>query len=182
MVAPGVAPLQAGRKGPAGADMAKKRILFVCLGNICRSPLAEGLFGEAVAAQGLQARYEADSAGTNRYHTGELPDPRTRQNAESHGLVLTHRARTFGPADFDEFDLIVCMDQQNVQNVLALARNAADEAKVRLMRLHDPEPGDGQVPDPYFGGADGFEQVYQILQRATLGLLSRLESAPSLKN
>ena len=157
-------------------QMEPKRILFVCLGNICRSPLAEGLFMQAVEVRSLQQRYLADSAGTNRYHTGELPDPRTRQSAESHGLVLTHRARTFVQADYDRFDLIVCMDQQNVQNVLTLARHAADEAKVRLMRHYDPDPADGQVPDPYFGGPEGFEQVYQILQRATQGLLQALES------
>ena len=151
------------------------RILFVCLGNICRSPLAEGLFNEAVESQSLQAYYQTDSCGTNRYHTGELPDPRTRANAASHGLVLTHRARTLSQADFEQFDALFVMDQQNLNEVRALAPSAAHRAKVALLRTHDPEPGDGLVPDPYYGDVAAFEAVYQILKRSAYGLLAHLE-------
>lgn len=151
------------------------RVLFVCLGNICRSPLAEGLFAQEVAQRELATRYETDSAGTGNYHRGELPDTRTRANAASHGLLLTHRARTFVREDFDRFDHILVMDRQNEQRVLALARHKADEAKLRLMREYDPQPGDGQVPDPWFGGEEGFEEVYQILKRSTRQLLNELE-------
>lgn len=151
------------------------RVLFVCLGNICRSPLAEGLFAQEVALRELSNRYEIDSAGTGNYHSGELADPRTRANAASHGLTLTHRARTFVREDFERFDHILVMDRQNEQRVLALARTKADEAKVCLMRDYDPQPGDGQVPDPWFGGEEGFEEVYQILKRSTRLLLNALE-------
>jgi protein-tyrosine phosphatase len=126
-------------------------------------------------AQGLQGQYVADSAGTNRYHTGELPDPRTRANAASHGITLTHRARTFAKADFDAFDSIWVMDRQNLNDVLALAQTEANRAKVALLRTHDPDPADGNVPDPWFGDAAGFEAVFQIVRRATAGLLQHLE-------
>jgi len=152
------------------------RVLFVCLGNICRSPLAEGLFLQAVQAHGLQSRYVADSAGTNSGHTGQQADLRTRANAASHGLVLTHRARTFSEADFEHFDSIYVMDRANLTHVLALAHTQAHRAKVALLRTHDPAPGDGQVPDPWFGDEAGFEAVYQLLRRATQGLLVHLQA------
>jgi protein-tyrosine phosphatase len=149
-------------------------VLFVCLGNICRSPLAEGLFAQHVQRLGLQASISADSCGTGNYHTGELADARTRANAASHNLELTHRARTFAKADFAHFDAIIVMDRQNEERVLALASSPADKAKVQLMRNYDPSPGDGQVPDPYFGDEAGFEAVYQILNRSTAALLNTL--------
>jgi protein-tyrosine phosphatase len=137
--------------------------------------LAEALFRQAVIDQGLGLVYEADSCGTNRYHTGELPDPRTRTHAATYGLVLTHRARTLSKHDFEVFDALYVMDRQNLTEVRALAPTAELRAKVELLRTYDPEPGDGQVPDPYYGTLADFEVVYQILKRATAGLLGHLE-------
>ena len=151
------------------------RVLFVCLGNICRSPLAEGLFIRAVREAGLQDQYHVDSAGTGAYPGGDLPDPRARRNAASHNLELVSRSRPFMRADFDAFDHILVMDRQNEQAVLSKARHTADEAKVRLMRDYDPDPGDGQVPDPWYGDEAGYEDVYQILHRCIGRLLSALE-------
>ena len=143
------------------------RILFVCLGNICRSPLAEGLFLQKLKAVGREGDFVVDSAGTGNYHVGELADERTRRNAEKHGVTLTHRARQFAAADYDRFDRILVMDHENLTNVLARARTEADKEKVELMRTYDPEPDSDQVPDPWFGGEEGFEQVFNILDRST---------------
>jgi protein-tyrosine phosphatase len=163
-----------------GADpcksMAPYRVLFVCLGNICRSPLAEGLFLHELAQRGIADRYVVDSAGTGNYHLGELADPRTRANAEQHGITLTHRSRQFKVSDFEGFDLILVMDRQNLERVLHLARNGQDEGKVALLRTYDPMPDDGHVPDPWFGGEEGFETVFQILKRSTTHLLTALEA------
>jgi protein-tyrosine phosphatase len=159
--------------------MPPTRILFVCLGNICRSPLAEGLFVAEIARKGLQNTYLADSAGTNSYHTGELPDPRTRANAQSHGITLIHRARTFQYADFEAFDRVFVMDDNNLQTVLALAKTPVDRAKIALLRTYDPTPDDGQVPDPWYGGPEGFENVFQILKRTTQHLVLALEKEPA---
>jgi protein-tyrosine phosphatase len=155
--------------------MAPHRILFVCLGNICRSPLAEGLFVQELSQRGLEGQFLVDSAGTNRYHTGELPDARTRANAQKHGLTLTHRARTFIPEDFDAYDAILVMDNQNMRDVLALASSDEHRQKVITLRTYDPFPEDGQVPDPWFGGEEGFEAVFQIIKRSTQSLLNALE-------
>jgi len=129
----------------------KHRVLFVCLGNICRSPLAEGIFIEEAENQGLLDFVEADSAGTSGQHEGELPDPRTRKNALDHGLKLTMRARKFRSSDFDAFDQILVMDKRNQEHVLNMARNASDELKVNLFREFDPEGRGEDVPDPWYG-------------------------------
>lgn len=139
-------------------------ILMVCLGNICRSPLAEGILKHQVAAAGLD--WSVDSAGTGAYHVGELPDPRSQEVAKVHGLDITdQRARQFIPQDFDQFDYILVMDSSNYQNVLKLARNIADKAKVELI-MNYADPGmNTAVPDPYWDD-DGFEKVYQMLTKA----------------
>lgn len=152
------------------------RVLFVCLGNICRSPLAEGVFAAQVAAAGLEALVQVDSAGTGDWHVGELPDPRTRAVAQRHGLTLTHRARQFAPADFDAFDYVLCMDASNLRNVQALMPQAGGLAQVRLLRDVDPQ-GPGDVPDPYFGELEGFEAGYQLLHRVCGALLAQLRQS-----
>ncbi|PCJ22863.1 MAG: protein-tyrosine-phosphatase [Flavobacteriales bacterium] len=142
-----------------------KKVLFVCLGNICRSAMAEGILTEKVKVQELSIA--VDSAGTANYHVGEAPDKRMQQKAIDHGLSISHqRGRQFTIADFDEFDYIFAMDESNQGNILQLARNQADENKVELF-LNLSQPGqDLSVPDPYYGGEQGFEDVYQMLNKA----------------
>lgn len=153
-----------------------KRILFVCLGNIVRSPLAENLFRHMAIKQGLDSTYEVDSAGTSAYHVGEPPDVRMRRTAAGFGLDYDGAARRFQISDFDRFDLIVAMDHQNQRNLLAMARSEDDSEKIRLMREYDPQaPSDAEVPDPYYGGLDGFEKTYAIVERSVQGLLEALE-------
>ena len=151
-------------------------ILFVCLGNICRSPQAEGVFRHLVEQAGRTADFRIDSAGTGDWHLGELPDPRTRACSASHGVALTHRSRQLRPSDFVEFDHLLVMDRQNLRDVLAQAPDEAARAKVRLFREHDPE-GPGEVPDPYTGGPEGFEGVYRMCERTGRALLSTLLAA-----
>ncbi len=142
------------------------KVLFVCLGNICRSPMAEGIFQQMTKAENLP--YDCDSAGTSNYHIGELPDERMRKTARTHEIELTHRARQISKEDFDKFDYIIAMDKSNYQNILNLKSrvNNAAEPKIMLMRSFDQDKADLEVPDPYYGGIDGFEQVYQILYRS----------------
>lgn len=139
------------------------RVLMVCLGNICRSPLAEGILKSKVD------RYEVlvDSAGTGAYHVGELPDPRSIAIAKTHQLDITdQRARKFEVKDFDAFDYIYVMDSSNYANVIKLARNKEDESKVRYI-LNEVFPGENMdVPDPYYGGEYGFKNVYKMLDEA----------------
>jgi protein-tyrosine phosphatase len=155
-----------------------KRILFVCLGNIVRSPLAENMFLHLADQAGLGEKYMADSAGTGGWHAGEQPDSRMRRVAADHGFEYSGRARQFERRDFDRFDLIVAMDRNNRSDLLGIARSEADRARIRLMREFDPLGGpNADVPDPYYGGIDGFEKVYRIVERACRGLLESLEEA-----
>ena len=151
-------------------------VLFVCLGNICRSPLAEGVFAASADARGLGSRFEADSAGTAAYHSGEPPDPRTTAVAARHGVHLTGLARQVTRRDFQRFDLIVAMDRSNRRSLERLRghRPRPGAARIVMMRDYDPRPGDPDVPDPYYGGADGFERVYRIVERCCDGLLDEL--------
>ena len=130
------------------------KVLMVCLGNICRSPLAQGILESKVDS----GEVEVDSAGTAAYHVGELPDPRSIATARDHGIDLTsQRARQFVTEDFDRFNHIFVMDRSNEQNVLRLARNASDKEKVHLI-LNETYPGENrEVPDPYYGGDQGFD-------------------------
>lgn len=145
---------------------------MVCLGNICRSPLAEGIMLKLIDEQKLPI--EADSAGTAGYHIGECPDQRSIANAKKHGVDLsTLVARQFGVHDFDAFDKIYVMDKSNLKNVLALARHKADEAKVDLL-LNELHPGEHrEVPDPYFGGEQGFEDVFVMVEKACRKIADR---------
>jgi len=155
--------------------MAKTRILFVCLGNICRSPLAEAAFRAEADRLGLDV--EVDSAGTGGWHAGELPDPRTRDAARRRGLELTHRARKLQRADLDRFDLVLVMDDDNLRHVTTMAAQGA-RAEIRLLRSFDPAaPAGAIVPDPYEGGRAGFDEVLDICERACEGLLAHVRGA-----
>ncbi len=153
-----------------------KRILFVCLGNIIRSPLAENLFRHLSAERGLDHRYDVDSAGTSSWHAGERPDARMRRTAAAHGVEVSGRSRQVRREDFYDFDLILAMDPDNKADLLTMAPNPQARAKVRLLREFDPE-GDPEagVPDPYYGGPEGFERTYRIVERSVQGLLQALE-------
>ena len=151
------------------------RVLFVCLGNICRSPLAEGVFRSLVQERGLEGHYSADSAGTGAWHAGESPDQRSVEVARRHGVVLAGSARRIETQDFERFDYVIAMDRQNLLELRALTRSQQGEARLHLLRDFDPEPGDGQVPDPYYGGPDGFERMYVMVNRACESLLDHLE-------
>jgi protein-tyrosine phosphatase len=153
------------------------RVLFVCLGNICRSPLAEGVFRSLVKGRGLERLYRIDSAGTGAWHEGEAPDGRSIAVARKNGIDLTGRARQVEAADFDEFDWVIAMDRRNLLDVRTMARAHGGAAAIHLLREFDPEPGDRQVPDPYQGGQEGFEDVYAIVARACVGLLDAIEAA-----
>ena len=142
-----------------------QKILMVCLGNICRSPLAEGIMLKLIKENNINMR--ADSAGTSNYHVDEAPDKRTIANAAKHNVDLKPlRARQFKASDFEKFDKIYVMDKSNMANVLALATNEDQKAKVDLL-LNASNPGmDLEVPDPYFGGEQGFEDVFQMVYKA----------------
>lgn len=153
-----------------------KDILFVCLGNIVRSPLAENLFRDVAQERGLDDRYVVDSAGTSAYHVGEAPDRRMRRTAQKYGLEYSGRSRQVSDADLRNFDLIVAMDDSNARSLREMARDEQQQAKIRLMREFDPQAeGSHDVPDPYYGGMEGFENTYQLVKRSVEGLLDALE-------
>mgnify|MGYP002620945401 CR=1 FL=1 len=140
---------------------------MVCLGNICRSPIAEGILRHKLSERGFTG-VETDSAGTSAFHVGEAPDKRMRSTAKSNGVDIDDlRARQFIPADFDHFDLIYAMDQSNYNNIIALAQNEEEKEKVKMI-LNEVNPGANQaVPDPYYGGDEGFQHVFDLLDEAT---------------
>jgi protein-tyrosine phosphatase len=154
-----------------------KRILFVCLGNIVRSPLAENIFRQLTEAENLVHNYQADSAGTGAWHVGESPDSRMVRVAARHGLFYSGQARQVTRQDFEDFDVLVAMDRDNRAMLFSLARGAEQQAKIHLLREFDPlgKPH-AEVPDPYYGGMDGFEDTYQIVYRSCKGLLEALEN------
>jgi protein-tyrosine phosphatase len=161
----------------------KTRVLFVCLGNIVRSPLAENMFRHLVTQAGLAASFEIDSAGTGGWHVGEAPDSRMQRVAAQRGLVYEGHARQVSPADFARFDWIVAMDQDNYAHLSALARTQAEREKIHLMRDFDPLGGPrAEVPDPYYGGLRGFEEVYDIVERSCTGLLKVLQRNEVISN
>lgn len=156
-------------------EQSAMRVLFVCLGNICRSPLAEAVFRSLVQARGLDLHYKVDSAGTGAWHTGQRPDGRSVEVGRRNGVRLTGRARQIEALDFVNFDYIIAMDRQNLASLLALSHSHNDPPRFHLLREFDPDPGDSQVPDPYFGGADGFDRVYDMVLRSCSALLTYLE-------
>ena len=151
-------------------------VLFVCLGNICRSPLAEGVLQHLLAEEGMDEAVTVESAGTGSWHIGERADPRSREVAQRHGIELTSRARQVSPADFERFDLIVAMDRDNLANLRELQERSGGDAHLALLRDWAPEPGDGEVPDPYFGGDGGFDRVYEMLRRSLERLVAELRA------
>jgi protein-tyrosine phosphatase len=150
------------------------RILFVCSGNICRSPLAEAIFRKLADDAGLAERIEVDSAGTHSYHEGEPADPRTRRVGQRHGVRVASIAREVEERDFGRFDLIVAMDRGHLRQ-LASRGGAVHRSKLRLMRDFDADASSPDVPDPYYGGEAGFEEVYAILHAACRALLEELQ-------
>jgi protein-tyrosine phosphatase len=155
------------------------RVLFVCLGNICRSPTAEAVMRDLVRREGLEDVIEVDSAGTGDWHVGSPPDERSAAAAQRRGIVMDGAARQVAAGDFDDWDLLLAMDRENHRNLLALARDDEARAKVRMLREYDPQAvaaGELDVPDPYYGGERGFEDVLDIVERACAGLLGELRS------
>lgn len=153
----------------------KISVMFVCLGNICRSPLAEGLFRHHVRSRGLEDRFEIQSSGTGSWHVGEMADHRMRSTASRRGVPIDeHVAQQFIERHLDEFDHVFVMDKQNLNDVLFFDREEVHGRKVRLFREFDPSPDTFQVPDPYYGGASGFDEVYDIVDRTSARLLDEL--------
>ncbi|MGN0257592.1 MAG: low molecular weight protein-tyrosine-phosphatase [Bacteroides sp.] len=153
----------------------KTKILFVCLGNICRSSAAEGVMKQLVERERRQEEFVIDSAGILSYHQGELPDPRMRSHAARRGYQLTHRSRPVNTDDFLEFDLIIGMDDRNLDDLHRLAPSLESEEKIHRMTdycRHYPEAD--HVPDPYYGGSAGFDLVLDLLEDACQGLLDTL--------
>ena len=156
------------------------RVLFVCLGNICRSPLAEGVFRDHLEKANYRddISIEVDSAGTGSWHVGDKPDARMRATSRMHGVSLEDiRARQFVAEDFSKFDHIYAMDRQNQKDILSLANSEADRKKVRLFRSHDPDADDLDVPDPYYGGESGFQNVFTIVERTIRQIVDDLLSS-----
>ncbi len=153
-------------------------VLFVCYGNICRSPVAEGVFKELVDEAGLATQINCDSAGTASFHLGQLADRRTRENALEHGLTLTHRARRITGEDLAQFDYFVAMDEKNLEAIEKLNYRSTGlytTDTIFLLREFDPDVSDEpNVPDPYYEGPDVFEEVYQIALRCCRQLLTYL--------
>lgn len=143
-----------------------KRVLFVCHGNICRSPLAEGVLRHLAQQAGVSKEVQTDSAGVIAFHSGEAPDSRMRAVAKSHGIPLGGKARQIRRSDFDDFDLILAMDRSNYDGICRLANNDEERARVRMFLSYDPEQDDqASVPDPYYGGREGFERVLEMAMR-----------------
>lgn len=163
------------KQHPTGRE-GRYRILFVCLGNICRSPMAEAVMQRLLVQEGMDRQVEVDSAGILSYHQGELPDARMRMHAARRGYELTHRSRPVREADFDRFDCIVGMDDRNLDDLRELAPSVEAERKVeRMCRFCRTKVVD-YVPDPYYGGASGFENVIDILEDACQGLLDEVRT------
>ena len=156
------------------------RLLFVCMGNICRSPTAEGVMRSLVREAGLEVEIEIDSAGTGGWHAGAPPDERATLAAGRRGVTLEGAARQIRPQDFEAHDLLLAADRENLADLRALAPSDAARAKVRLLREFDPDSEgapDLDVPDPYYGGPDGFDEVLDLVEAACRGLLAEVRRA-----
>ena len=155
-------------------------VLFVCLGNICRSPSGEGVFKALVKQEGLEESFFIDSAGTSAYHIGEPADRRMRKHASRRDVQLNSRSRQFRRDDFKNFDYILAMDGSNYRDIIFLDRSGEHQEKVSLMTDFSTAHKDMDIPDPYFGGAAGFEDVLDILEESCRGLLDTLKSKHEL--
>jgi protein-tyrosine phosphatase len=154
--------------------MSQIKVLFVCMGNICRSPTAEGVFRHVIQQQGTADRFMVDSAGTHAYHVGEQPDRRAQQTARARGIDLAFiRARKVTRSDFAEFDYILAMDSDNYQNLLAICP-AEYEDKVKLFLDYATNSHEQDVPDPYYGGQQGFEHVFDLVEDASHGFHNKV--------
>lgn len=151
-----------------------KKILFVCLGNICRSPMAEGVMRRLVKEAGLEKEFVIDSAGTSGYHQGDLPDSRMRAHASRRGYNLTHRSRRVRTEDFYDFDLIIGMDDHNIDDLQERAPSTEAAGKIHQMTEYNTRIPADHIPDPYYGGSSGFEHVIDLLEDACSGLLETL--------
>ena len=150
------------------------RILFVCLGNICRSPLAESVFLHLARERGVEYRFEVESAGTSGYHAGSPPDSRSVSTARARGVQVEGRSRPITPEDVRSFDYVIAMDAENLSEVRALVARRGGATRVHRLREWDPSPTDPDVPDPYYGGERGFEDVHDIVERSCAVLLEYL--------
>jgi len=151
------------------------KLLFVCLGNICRSPSAENIMNHLLAQKGLTEQIICDSAGTSSYHIGSAPDPRMTKAAAKRGIKMTGKARQFEKADFENFDLILAMDRYNYRDILKLDPQNIYQNKVELMCNYASQFLDRDVPDPYYGGADGFDYVIDLLLNCCDNLLESID-------
>lgn len=150
------------------------KVLFVCLGNICRSPLAEAIFQKLIEEHQLTDRISCDSCGNSNYHIGGQPDQRTVKNALQNGVVLNHKARQFSSDDFNKFDFIIPMDKSNLSNILKFEEANTTKATIQLMRDYEDEGECMDVPDPYFGGEDGFQEMFDILDRSCKKMMTSM--------
>ncbi|MEU4267821.1 low molecular weight protein-tyrosine-phosphatase [Streptomyces sp. NPDC026092] len=153
------------------------RVCFVCTGNICRSPMAESVFRARVEEAGLADTVEVDSAGTGGWHEGHAADPRTVAVLEDHGYASGHTARQFRASWFPALDLVIALDDGHVRELRRLAPTPEDAAKVRLLRSYDPAADDLDVPDPYYGGTDGFQECLEMVEAASEGLLAAVRKS-----
>ncbi len=153
-----------------------KKLLIVCLGNICRSPLAQAILESEINSAGLTAEFSVDSVATSDYEIGNPADPRTRKNAFKHGIVVEHLARQITDSDCMEAHLVLVVDNPNFTAVESrFDRLNLNKAKLKLLREFDPEPGDKQIPDPWYGDEQGFETVFQIIERTCKNLVKELQ-------
>ena len=150
------------------------RVVFVCLGNICRSPLAEAIFKDKIRKRGIHNLFEVHSCGTANYHVGDSPDPRTIQNAKKNGVLIDHIGRQLNEEDLDYFDYVFVMDKSNYNNVLRLANAKQHQHKVFMLRAYDTINGE-EVPDPYYGQEKDFQQVFEIVDRSVDGAILFLQ-------
>ncbi|QEN03153.1 low molecular weight phosphotyrosine protein phosphatase [Thiospirochaeta perfilievii] len=150
------------------------KVLFVCLGNICRSPTAEGIFKSIVSDLGLDSQFYIDSAGTSAYHVGETPDVRMRRAAQKRGYELNSNSRQFTTEDFTNFDHIVVMDKSNLRDVLSLDKSNLYKNRVSLMTDYSTNYRNSDVPDPYYGADDGFNIVIDILEESLKGFINSI--------
>lgn len=155
--------------------MQQKKILFICMGNICRSPSAEAIMKKLLSANDLDASVFVDSAGTIGFHMGESPDPRMKKFAANRGYDLDHSARKFNPdSDFDKFDLILTMDNENFKDISALDKSKKYSNKIKKVTGYCTNSNIQEVPDPYYGANENFEQVLNILEDACRGILNKI--------
>ena len=150
------------------------KIMFICTGNICRSPLAHTVFEHLLQERDLEKMVSVESSGTSAWHGGERADSRMRSTAARHGIEITHRSMGLRPKHLAEYDLLLVMDHQNYRNTAALARSPEERQKIRMFRDYDPE-GPGDVPDPWYGDLDGFEETWDIVERTCRALLDEIQ-------